>query len=86
VSYGCHVANAKWPPGSDMKEKKWGLLTCSNEDSDNDMHCHRPDNVARLLMCQVVPHPSLVAMLAKVTPASCVKKGEGLGRYTAHLG
>jgi hypothetical protein len=36
-------------------------------------------------MCQVIARPSLVAMLAKVIPASCVKKGQGLGRYTAHL-
>jgi hypothetical protein len=68
-----------------MKEKNGGCSPVVMRTVINDMHCHCPDNVARLLMCQVIARPSLVAMLAKVTPVSCVKKGEGLGRYTAHL-
>jgi len=45
------------------------------------MHCHCTDDVACLLTCQVIACPSLVATLAKGTPASHVKKGEGLGRH-----
>jgi hypothetical protein len=134
-------------PASGMKEKKGGgmfLLTCINEDNNNDRSCHHLDNVAPLLMCRFVTvhhHPSsiigchisnsdpcflckkrsrerehsspgimrdvvahLLMLMCQViaihhclfvdgcyiasgdmAPASCERKGDGEGMYSAHL-
>jgi hypothetical protein len=63
-------------------------------DSDNACRHHHPDNVARLLTCQVIVPGRLFVLLSvvgchvangDVAPVSCVKKGAGEGGYRAHL-